>query len=74
MIVFPIHSLMDEQACYEYLLSVLYPQGLHCPQGHPLSAGQGAHDRHRTPIVEYRCKACGAVFNLCTNTIWSKTR
>lgn len=74
MIVFPIQSLMDEQACYEYLLSVLHPQGLHCPQGHPLPAGQGAHDRHRTPIVDYRCKTCGAVFNLFTNTIGSKTR
>jgi transposase-like protein len=74
MIVFPIQSLMDEQACYEYLLSVLHPHGLHCPQGHPLPASQGAHDRHRTPIVDYRCKTCGAVFNLFTNTIWSKTR
>ena len=43
MIAFPIQSLMDEQACYDYLLSVLYPQGLHCPQGHPLPADQGAH-------------------------------
>ncbi len=74
MIAFPIQSLMDEQACYDYLLSVLHPQGLHCPQGHPLSADQGAHDRHRLPLVGYRCKTCGAVFNLFTNTLWSKTR
>ncbi len=74
MITFPIQSLMDEQACYEYLLSVLHPNGLHCPQGHPLPAAQGAHDRHRAPIVDYRCKTCGAVFNLFTNTHWSKTR
>ncbi len=74
MIVFPIQSLMDEPACYEYLLSILHPQGLHCPQGHSLPAGQGAHDRHRAPIVDYRCKTCGAVFNLFTNTSWSKTR
>ena len=74
MIAFPIQSLMDEQACCDYLLSVLHPQGLHCPEGHLLPAGQGAHDRHRAPIVDYRCQACGAVFNLFTNTIWSKTR
>ncbi|HEY4682956.1 MAG TPA: hypothetical protein VIH17_06870 [Candidatus Acidoferrales bacterium] len=74
MIAFPIQSLMDEQACYDYLLSVLHPQGLHCPEGHPLPVGQGAHDRHRAPIVDYRCQTCGAVFNVFTNTIWSKTR
>ena len=74
MIAFPIQSLMDEQACYDYLLSVLHPQGLRCPEGHPVPAGQGAHDRHRAPIVDYRCQTCGAVFNVFTNTIWSKTR
>jgi transposase-like protein len=74
MIAFPIQSLMDEQACYDYLLSVLHPQGLHCPEGHPLATGQGAQDRHRAPILDYRCQTCGAVFNLFTNTIWSKTR
>ena len=74
MIAFPIQSLMDEQACYDYLLSVLHPQGLHCPEGHALPAEQGAHDRHRAPIVDYRCQTCGAVFNVFTNTIWTKTR
>lgn len=74
MIAFPIQALMDEQACYNYLLSTLHPQGLHCPAGHLLPAGQGAHDRHRAPILDYRCQTCGAVFNLVTNTIWSKTR
>jgi len=74
MIAFPIQSLMDEQACYDYLLSVLHPNGLHCPQGHLLPADQGSHDRHRAPVVDYRCKTCGAVFNLFTNTLWRKTR
>jgi transposase-like protein len=74
MITFPIQSLMDEQACYEYLLEVLHPQGLRCPQGHSLSEDQGAHDRHRAPVMDYRCRSCGAVFNVFTNTIWSKTR
>jgi transposase-like protein len=74
MIAFPIQSLMDEQACYDYLVRVLHPHGLQCPQGHPLAANQGAHDQHRAPILDYRCQTCGAVFNLFTNTIWSKTR
>jgi transposase-like protein len=74
MIAFPIQSLMDEQACYDYLLSVLHPDGLRCPQGHRLPVDQGSHDRHRAPIVDYRCKTCGTVFNVFTDTLWSKTR
>jgi hypothetical protein len=74
MIVFPIRTLMDEQACYNYLLEVLHPGGLHCLQDHPLPADQAPHDRHRAPIVDYRCRTCGAVFNMFTNTIWSKSR
>ncbi len=74
MMTFPIQSLMDEQACDDDLLKVLHPGGLHCPHGHPLAAAQGTHDRHRAPLVDDRCKTCGAVFNLFTQTSWSKTR
>ena len=74
MIEFPIRSLMDEQACYNYLLEVLHPEGLHCPQGHVLPDDQAPHDKRRAPIVDYRCRTCGAVFNIFTNTIWSKSR
>jgi transposase-like protein len=74
MLQFPLDDLLDEQACHDFLLRVLHPDGLHCPQGHPLPADQAAHDRHRAPIMDYRCRACGAVFNLFTGTIWAKTR
>jgi transposase-like protein len=74
MLQFPLDDMLDEQACHNFLLRVLHPEGLHCPQGHPLPAGQAAHDRHRAPILDYRCRACSAVFNLFTGTIWAKTR
>jgi transposase-like protein len=74
MLIFPIHELMDEQKCYNYLLQILHRDGLKCPQGHSLPADQQPHDRHRAPIVDYRCRACGAVFNLFTGTIWSGSR
>lgn len=74
MMAFPLQTLMDEQACYTYLCTVLHPDGLHCPQGHALPAEQGAHDRHRVPVLDYRCQTCGAVFNLFTGTLWSGTR
>ncbi|HLF27984.1 MAG TPA: hypothetical protein VJG32_16745 [Anaerolineae bacterium] len=74
MLGFRIQELMDEQACYQYLLEMLHPQGLRCPHGHALPAGQAPHDAHRAPILDYRCRTCGAVFNIFTNTLWSKSR
>ena len=71
---FPLNTLLDEQACYDFLLHILHPSGLACPSGHLLPSEQAAHDRHRTPIMDYRCRRCGAVFNLFTNTLWFKTR
>jgi transposase-like protein len=74
MMQFPITTLLDEQASYEFLLHVLHPSGLACPHGHRLPPEQAPHLRHRAPLVDYRCRTCGAVFNLFTNTLFSKTR
>ncbi len=74
MLQFPLDELLDEQACHDFLLRVLHPDGLHCPHGHPLPSDQAAHDRHRAPILDSRCRTCGAVFNLFTGTIWAKSR
>ena len=74
MLRFPIGDLLDERTCYEFLLHLLHPTGLACAHGHPLPPGQAPHDRHRTPILDYRCRECGRVFNLFTRTIWSKSQ
>lgn len=74
MMIFPLQDLMDEQKCYDYLLHVLHPDGLSCPTGHPLAQGQQPHDRHRAPVLDYRCRECGAVFNAFTGTVWSGSR
>lgn len=74
MLQFPLDALLDEQACYDFLLRTLHPDGLHCPNGHALPNAQAPHDRHRVPIMDYRCRTCGAVFNLFTGTVWSKSR
>src|SRR2546427_659793 len=71
MLRFPIHKMLDEHRCYEYLLPVLPPEGLRCPCGHCLPEGPQPHDRHRDPLVDSRCRECGAVFNLFTGTLWS---
>jgi transposase-like protein len=73
MMRFPIQDLLDEKECYHYLLNILHPEGLACPAGHPLPAGQAPHNRQRAPIVKYRCRECGAVYNIFTGTILSGT-
>ena len=73
MITFPISDFLDEQACHDFLLKHLHPEGLRCPKGHMLPADRAPHDRHRPPVFDYRCKACGGVFNLFTRTFWQKT-
>ena len=67
-------DLLDEQRCYEFLLQAIHADGLRCPRGHALPRDQAPHDRHRAPIFDYRCRECGAVFNLYTGTVWSKSR
>jgi transposase-like protein len=74
MIRFSLNELLCPQKCYELLLHVLHPNGLVCPQGHALPADQAPHDWHRAPVMDYRCRECGAVFNIFTDTLWEKTR
>lgn len=71
MLPFSIDDLMDEQKCYEFLKDVLQPEGLRCPEGHALPEDQAPHNRERAPIMDYKCRQCGRVFNIFTGTILS---
>ena len=73
MLRFPLDGLLDEQACYEFLLRILHPEGLRCPRGHLLPASQAPHRRCRPVIPDECCRQCGAVFNVFISTIFSKT-
>ena len=73
MLRFPLSDLLDPQECYDYLLHVLHPEGLKCKAGHPLPPHQAPHDQARAPLVDYRCRVCGNVFNLFTDTVWTGT-
>ena len=64
---FPLADLMDEQACYELLVSVLHPGGLACP-GCGAADGLGVHRRRRDPVLDYQCGGCGRVFNAFAGT------
>ena len=69
---FPITQLMDEDACYRYLLEVLHADGLACPRCGGRD-GLKVHRRHRAPVLDYRCSACKRVFNAFTGTAFHKT-
>ncbi len=67
---FPIGGLMDEDACYARLVATLHPGGLACPRcGARADAGSlEVHRRHRAPVLDYRCRPCGRVFNAFAGT------
>ena len=71
---FPILELMDQHACYQRLVDLLHPGGLTCPR---CAAGRDRYTIHRhhkdSPVVDFRCTACGRVFNLFTGTDWQGT-
>ena len=69
---FPIAEFMDEDACYEKLVAILHPDGLACPRCQARD-GLRVHRRHRAPVLDYRCDACGRVFNAFTGTAFHKT-
>jgi transposase-like protein len=71
MIDFPITDLMDEHACYDWLLDLLHPGGLACPRCG--STDTYVHRYFRDPVLDFRCKGCGKVYNAFTGTDWQKT-
>lgn len=70
MINFPLQSMMNYDACYEELLRILHPQGLHCRCGVGLRDYQAVHKKNKTGLPSYLCHSCGSVFNLYTGTIF----
>jgi transposase-like protein len=69
---FPIHPFMDEDACYQFLLALVHPEGLQCPRCHA-HEGFIVHRYYREPVLDYRCPACGRVFNAWTGTVFQGT-
>jgi transposase-like protein len=65
-------DLTNESSCYEALVRLLHPEGLACPRCHSRE-GLGIHRRHRSPVLDFQCGACGRVFNAWTATPLEKT-
>jgi transposase len=69
---FPIDDLMNENACYQFLLDLFHPDGLRCPRCH---AAEGFYTQRdfREPVLDYRCSRCSRVFNAWTGTVFQGT-
>lgn len=72
MIVFSVVDLMDEQKCYDFLLNILHPDGLHCPRCKTSVDQSKVHRRDRAPVHYFRC-SCGCVYNAFSDTLWTGT-
>ncbi len=73
MMDFPLGDLLDPQRCHDFLVPVLHPQGLCCPNGHALAHAR-VHKRDREPVLCWRCQVCGRCFNLFTGTVLQGTK
>ena len=56
-----------------WLVELLHPVGLACPRCHGVDTSH-VHRRDRTPILDYRCRACRCVFNAFTGTARQGTK
>jgi transposase-like protein len=63
---------MNEAACYQFLLELFHPTGLGCPRCHT-AEGFFVHRSFREPVLDYRCRHCGRVFNAWTGTDFQGT-
>jgi len=63
---------MDEQKCYDFLGSILHPQGLNCPKCQCSVQDSRIHRRDRAPVLGYECRK-GHFYNLLTKTVWQGT-
>ena len=70
---FPIGELMDETACYEFLVRLLHPDGLACPHCGGRD-GLKVHRRDRAPILAYRCATCRRISTAFTKTVLQGTK
>jgi transposase-like protein len=71
MFSYKIDTLLDEQKCYDHLVSLLHQGTIGCP--HCQSHQKAVHSYQRLPVLTYRCRACGKFFNLFTRTVFQGT-
>ena len=69
----PNLARLDGRASLRFVLRVLHPEGLYCPNGHPWRPSHHRHDHAKFGFV-YRCATCGKRYHVFTGTMWHRTR
>ena len=64
---------MEEDKRYAFLVELVHPTGLQCPDCQTPSEKLGIHCYNRAPLFLYRCP-CGCYFNVWTGTMLQGTR
>ena len=69
--IFPITELLSDEASSMWIEKHFHPKGLRCP-----TCGAGKHQarlfrQRQRGTLDYRCRACGTVFNLYHGTLFS---
>ena len=72
MIIFSLIELMEVQKCYDFLCTILHPDGLSCPKCQCSVQDSKVHRRDRAPVLSYECTN-GHFYNLFTKTVWQGT-
>lgn len=71
MLLFSLEELLSYEACYDWFLELFHSDGLNCNRcSKPLPSTQRPHKYSSTGLPSYRCRNCGRVFNLFTETIF----
>ena len=70
--LFSTVEFMDEQKCYDFLVGILHPKGLHCAKCQRPVEESGVHRWDRAPVLYFHCP-CGCVYNAFSETVWKGT-
>lgn len=68
--IFSITDVMSDEACYEHLRKLRWPEGIlcaHCNSSNCIETGPASK---KSPKLRYRCQDCNRNFNDLTNTIF----
>jgi transposase-like protein len=70
---FPITDLLSSTESTQWILQYFHPQGLMCPKcGDPVTNASVFRTTKKSQLTVYRCRACHAVYNLYTNTLFQQ--
>ena len=70
---FPIAELLSPAESTQWILDFFHPQGLQCPNcGEPAEHAYVHRTTKKSQLTVYRCRECGAVYNLYTGTIFQQ--